>query len=136
VCSEVLVSRLVAYFDNRYQDQMKHAAQTSPENSHPQWCPSAKAYIPTPEQFQQQLNKAQEKSMSTIAFFQNKQFINGQDIATLSKPQIYQAIANKEAELAKLSQIENKPKSLVKEIDQGKADIKALVAFLDAKEAA
>lgn len=64
-----------------------------------------------------------------------KTLINGQDIKGLTDSQIYSLIADQEAEIKKLEAIENKPKRLVAEIEKRKAGIKALVDYLDSKEA-
>ena len=77
----------------------------------------------------------QSQPEEPIMFFTNKSFLNGQDISKLSNAEIYSAIAAKEAEIARLEQIQNKPKSLQNEIEQAKNDIKALVEYLDSKAA-
>jgi hypothetical protein len=77
----------------------------------------------------------QSQPEEPIMFFANKSFLNGQDISKLSNAEIYSAIAAKEAEISRLEQIQNKPKSLQNEIEQAKGDIRSLVEFLDSKVA-
>lgn len=79
----------------------------------------------------------QKETIMTASIIEitTKTLINGIDIATMSDSQLYSTIANQEDEIKKLEKIENKPKRLVNEIDKRKAGIRALVSFLDAKEA-
>lgn len=63
-----------------------------------------------------------------------KTLINGVDIKEYSDAQIYQLIADQEAEIARLEAIKTKPKKLVAEIEKRQAGIAALVAYLDSKE--
>lgn len=58
---------------------------------------------------------------------------NGADVASYSDSQIYQLIADQEADMAKLDAIKAKPKKLVAEITKRQAGIDALVAYLDSK---
>lgn len=74
-----------------------------------------------------------EQPMSS-EFFVTKHFVNGRELSTLQKAEVYGAIAMKEAELANLEKIENKPQSLVREIKQGRENIKKLVDLLDSQE--
>lgn len=64
-----------------------------------------------------------------------KTFINGEDVANMSDSQVYDLIAQQEKDIEKLESIKHKPKKLVKEIEDRKAGIAALVAYLDSKEA-
>lgn len=74
----------------------------------------------------------QETSVSKLSF--KVQFLlNATDIATLSNAQIYAAISAEESRIKDLEKIENKPKSLVADIDEAKANITKLVAYLDAR---
>lgn len=63
-----------------------------------------------------------------------RHFLNGKDVADLHLSQIYEAISQAESQIRELEKIENKPKRLVKEIDQRRADLKALVEFLDKQD--
>lgn len=90
--------------------------------------------IPTPLD-QPQPTKETIMTTASIIEITTKTLINGIDIATMGDSAIYSTIANQEAEIKKLEAIENKPKRLVAEIEKRKAGIKALVDFLDSKEA-
>lgn len=74
-----------------------------------------------------------ETTMSKIIDIKTKTFVNGNDVATLTNAQVFDLIAEQEAAIKKLEGIEAKPKLLVKEIEERKAGIAALVAHLDAK---
>jgi hypothetical protein len=65
-----------------------------------------------------------------------KTLMNGIDLATLDKSQVFDIIAEQEGEIAKLSKIENKPIDLEREIAARKAGIQKLVDHLNAKTAA
>lgn len=93
--------------------------------------------IPTPlDQPQPETTKETIMTTTTNAIeITTKTLINGQDIKGLTDSQIYSLIADQEAEIKKLEAIENKPKRLVNEIEKRKAGIKALVDYLDSKEA-
>ena len=62
-----------------------------------------------------------------------KTLINGDDIAKKSDDELFEAIAQAEAEIAKLNAIQSKPKALVAKVDELKAGIAALVSHMDAK---
>lgn len=74
-----------------------------------------------------------ESTMSKIIDIKTKTFVNGIDVTTLTNAQVFDLIAEQEAAIKKLEGIEAKPKLLVKEIEERKAGIAALVAHLDAK---
>lgn len=82
-----------------------------------------------------QLNSLTQKetTMSKIIDIKTKTFVNGIDVTTLTNAQVFDLIAEQEAAIKKLEGIEAKPKLLVKEIEERKAGIAALVAHLDAK---
>lgn len=80
------------------------------------------------------IETTKDNTMNSIAIT-TKTLVNGQDIAGLSDSQVYDMIAQQEAEIAKLSAIVNKPQRLVAEIDKRQAGISALVAHLDSKDA-
>lgn len=62
-----------------------------------------------------------------------KTLINGDDIAKKSDDELFEAVAQAEAEIAKLNAIQSKPKALVAKIEELKAGIAALVSHMDAK---
>lgn len=78
--------------------------------------------------------KELQMSQTQPSFFEVKQFVNGKDIATMSNHEIYNAIQSMETYIKNLETIENKPKALVKELEEARAEIKALVEFMDSKE--
>lgn len=86
----------------------------------------AKASTPAPKE---------HPAMTTIITLTTKHYINGTDISTMSKAQIYKLIADQEASIAELEAIKKKPQSLKKEIATRQASIDKLVAFLDEHEA-
>ena len=61
-----------------------------------------------------------------------KTFINGQEAKNYSTSQLYDLIAEQEAAIKKLEALENKPKKLLKEIEERKAGIQLLVDYIDA----
>lgn len=63
-----------------------------------------------------------------------KTLVNGKDIKDFSDAEVYQLIADQEAEIARLEAIKAKPKKLVAEIAKRQEGIAALVAYLDSKE--
>ena len=87
------------------------------------------------EQLTKDLNSLTQKesTMSKIIDVKTKTFVNGIDVTTLTNAQVFDLIAEQEAAIKKLEGIEAKPKLLVKEIEERKAGIAALVAHLDAK---
>lgn len=60
--------------------------------------------------------------------------VNGKDVKDFSDAEVYQLIADQEAEIDRLNAIKAKPKKLVAEIEKRQAGIAALVAYLDSKE--
>lgn len=62
-------------------------------------------------------------------------FINGAPAKDFTKADVFNLIAAQEASVADLEKIKNKPKALVKEIEERNAGIQALVDYLDSKEA-
>lgn len=82
---------------------------------------------------QKSTNQQKENTMKLE--LTTRHFLNGRDVAELSIAQIYDVIAKAEIDIRDLEKIENKPKRLVKEIEKRKADLKALVDFLDAQDA-
>lgn len=127
---------LIEYFDERYAEELQaeHGEAIERQIRVATWSESAKAYMPPREQFLKQFETTPEPIMPT-KFFEAKKFLNGVDVATLSEDAIYSTIAAKEAGIKKLEQIENKPKSLLKKIEDARGDIKALVDYLDSKAA-
>lgn len=87
------------------------------------------------EQLTKDLNSLTQKesTMSKIIDIKTKTFVNGIDVTTLTNAQVFDLIAEQENDIKKLEGIEAKPKLLVKEIEERKAGIAALVAHLDAK---
>ena len=69
----------------------------------------------------------------THATIETKTFIEGIDAANLSDEQVFKKIASLENSIKVWSAIENKPKKLDALIEQTKADIKALVAYVDGR---
>lgn len=63
-----------------------------------------------------------------------KTLVNGKDINDFSDAEVYQLIADQEAEIARLEAIKAKPKKLMAEIEKRQGGIAALVAYLDSKE--
>jgi len=84
---------------------------------------------PTPEKELPIMN-----AKTAIIEVTTKTLINGIDIKEYSDAQVYQLIADQEAEIDRLSTIKAKPKKLVAEIEKRQAGIAALVAYLDSKE--
>lgn len=74
-----------------------------------------------------------EEPTMTHATIETKTFIEGIDAANMSDEQIFKKIANLENSIKAWSAIENKPKKLDALIEQTKADIKALVAYVDGR---
>lgn len=68
-------------------------------------------------------------------FFTTQTLLNGTDIAKMSDDQIYAAISAKKAQIDNLEKIEPKPARLAKQITDAKADLAALVAYLDKLDA-
>ena len=66
--------------------------------------------------------------------FETKHYLNGKDITNLENIEIYREIAREESALKALSEVQNKPKRLVAEIESRTAELKAFVAFLDAQD--
>lgn len=62
-----------------------------------------------------------------------KTLINGEDIAKKSDGDLFDAIAQAEAEIVKLEAIKTKPKALLAKIDELHAGIAALVTHMDAR---
>lgn len=71
---------------------------------------------------------------ATIIEVTTKTLVNGKDIKDFSDAEVYQLIADQEAEIARLEAIKAKPKKLVAEIAKRQEGIAALVAHLDSKE--
>lgn len=64
-----------------------------------------------------------------------KHFINGREVSTMTDAEIYDMIAKQEADIERLDAIKTKPARLAKQIAGMQAGVKALVDFLDAKDA-
>jgi len=64
--------------------------------------------------------------------FETKHFINGTDVTSMSEDQMIQAIANGEAEIAKLEALSTKSKTIANKIAAIKATIADIVTHLDA----
>jgi len=62
-----------------------------------------------------------------------KTLLNGKDIAELTNEQLFESIAQAEAEIAKLEAIKTKPNALLAKIGELHEGINALVAHMDAK---
>lgn len=73
-------------------------------------------------------------SKTEIIKIETKTFVNGVDISAMEDAEIYQLIANQEAQVKELDKIETKPKRLQTEIAKRKAGIQALVDYLDSKD--
>jgi len=82
---------------------------------------------------QKSTNQQKENTMKLE--LTTRHFLNGKDISEITLAQLYQTIGMAEQDIRELEKIENKPKRLVKEIEKRKADLKALVDFLDAQDA-
>ena len=82
---------------------------------------------------QKSTNQQKENTMKLE--LTTRHFLNGKDISEITLAQLYQTIGHAEQDIRELEKIENKPKRLVKEIEKRKADLKALVDFLDAQDA-
>jgi len=84
--------------------------------------------------FQSQPNFMQHfKGPAKMENIKNITLIDGQDAATLKDDAIFKKIAVLEKEVAVWKTIENKPKKLQLAIDKLQEDIKALVAYVDAR---
>lgn len=81
---------------------------------------------------QKSTNQQKENTMKLE--LTTRHFLNGKDISEITLAQLYQTIGMAEQDIRELEKIENKPKRLVKEIEKRKADLKALVDFLDAQD--
>lgn len=81
---------------------------------------------------QKSTNQQKENTMNLE--LTTRHFLNGKDISQITLAQLYQTIGMAEQDIRELEKIENKPKRLVKEIEKRKADLKALVDFLDAQD--
>lgn len=71
---------------------------------------------------------------TTIIEVTTKTLVNGKDVKEMSDAEVYQLIADQEAEIARLEAIKAKPKKLVAEIGKRHEGIAALVTYLDSKE--
>lgn len=71
---------------------------------------------------------------TTIIEVTTKTLVNGKDVKEMPDAEIYQLIADQEAEIERLNAIKAKPKKLVAEIEKRQGGIAALVAYLDSKE--
>ncbi len=74
-----------------------------------------------------------EEPTMTHATIETKTFIEGIDAANMSDEQIFKKIASLEISIKTWGAIENKPKKLDAMIEQTKADIKALVSYVDGR---
>lgn len=74
-----------------------------------------------------------ETTMSKIIEVTTKTLVNGIDVSTLTNAQVFDLIAEQENAIKKLEGIDAKPKLLVKEIEDRKAGIAALVGYLDSQ---
>lgn len=88
---------------------------------------SVLAPTPTPKEIP--VSKPQVIKVESIVF------INGVEAKGFPKADLFDLIAKQEAAVADLEKIKNKPKALVKEIEERNAGIQALVDYLDSKEA-
>lgn len=75
-------------------------------------------------------------STNATPFFTNKFFVNGRDLALLSKQEIYQIIANKQSQIRQLESISPRPIILQQDIDQQQAELNQLISHLDAQAGA
>ena len=69
----------------------------------------------------------------THATIETKTFIEGIDAANLSDEQVFKKIASLESSIKAWGAIENKPQKLNALIEQTKADINALVSYVDGR---
>lgn len=74
-----------------------------------------------------------EEPTMTHATIETKTFIEGIDAANMGDEQIFKKIASLENSIKVWGAIENKPKKLDAMIEQTKADIKALVVYVDGR---
>lgn len=70
-------------------------------------------------------------SNSNAPLIARKVFIRGVDASTLTNETIFSHIAGVEAEIKKLDQIETKPKTLQKQIEDMRASVQELADFVD-----
>lgn len=74
-----------------------------------------------------------EEPTMTHATIETKTFIEGIDAANLSDEQVFKKIASLENSIKTWGAIENKPQKLNALIEQTKADINALVSYVDGR---
>ncbi len=91
--------------------------------------------IPSPEylaEWQASQSQPQPESiMSKPITITTKTFANGTDISTMADAEVFNLIAEQEAEIEGLKKIKAQPKKLIDEIAKREAGIAALVAYLD-----
>lgn len=80
-----------------------------------------------------QINQTLKEIPVSKLSFKQQFLLNGTDVSAMPASSVYAAIKAEEDRIADLEKLQNKPKRLVKEIEAAKAEIKALVDFLDSK---
>ena len=88
---------------------------------------------PWPDQVRAGEPQPQPQEQSIMLKITTKTLINGDDIAKKTDDELFDAIAQAEAEIAKCEAISAKPKALTAKIEELRAGIAALVAHMDAK---
>lgn len=127
------------YFDERYGISPREEKRTLLLSEHPHYyfgCSYGKA-PPDPVVPPTITSEKEEPTMAiaTALKITTKTLVNDLDISTMSASNIYQIIADQEAEMSRLALIKNKPKMLEAELAERQAGVDALVAHLDSRAA-
>jgi hypothetical protein len=123
------MARLLEYFDNRWHGELSARGcvfAKTPEKP-------LGGRVPTVHHIGTASANTTKEIVMPPKFFEEKKFLNGVDIATMSDDLIYTHIAAKEAAIKQQELIEHKPKSLLKKIEDGRNEIKSLIEYLDSK---
>ncbi len=121
-----------------WRDEVRHpedCARHKAKHPLPIHVPDCPIPIPSPEYLAEwQASQSQpqpESTMSKPITITTKTFANGTDISTMADAEVFNLIAEQEAEIEALKKIKAQPKKLVDEIAKREAGIAALVAYLD-----
>lgn len=82
---------------------------------------------------QESTSQEKENEIMASKFFELKPFVNGKEFNIKDIGSVFQDISAQECHIKHLETVEHKPQILVDEIASAKADLAALVAYLDSK---
>lgn len=123
-----------------------HLIQDRIERGNKNWRPStsfieylnhkrAEASASTSSEASNEIITTEKDDTMNTKLFSLQHLVNGQDITTMSDNDLYNAIAAAQADIDRLEKINPKPNRLVKQIETKKADLGALVAFINEQDA-